>query len=93
MLEKVKLAIPVTTDAYDSDLQDLIDAAKLDLTETAGIVLPDPLDALAERAIITYCKMHFLSVSDKEYDRICTAYDKQKAQLMCAHNYIGGVQP
>ena len=31
MLTKVKLALRVTTDAFDSELNDLIDAAKLDL--------------------------------------------------------------
>ena len=31
MLAKVKLALRVTTTAYDNDLNDLIDAAKLDL--------------------------------------------------------------
>ena len=84
LLSKVKKAIPITTDAYDQDLTDLIEAAKLDLTETASIVLPDPLDALCERAIITYAKMHFLM---DEYAKLKPAYDEQKAQLSTSNRY------
>lgn len=87
LLDKVKLAIPLSTDAYDSDLNDLIDAAKLDLQKTAGVVLPSTLDALCERAIITYVKMHFISMTDSEYERMKASYDEQKAQLMTATGY------
>ena len=87
LLDKVKLAIPLSTDAYDSDLNDLIDAAKLDLEKTAGVQLPSTLDALCERAIITYAKMHFISMTDSEYERMKASYDEQKAQLMTATGY------
>lgn len=87
LLDKVKLAIPLNTDAYNSDLQDLIDAAKLDLQKTAGVQLPPTLDALCERAIITYAKMHFISMTDSEYERMKASYDEQKAQLMMATGY------
>lgn len=93
LIDKVKLAIPLATDAYDADLEDLLDAAQLDLEKTAGVVLPDPLDALVERAIITYVKMHFISMTDSEYARMKAAYDEQKAQLMMATGYTdwGGI--
>ena len=86
MLAKVKLALRLTTNAYDSDIQDLIDAAKLDLG-IAGVVLPTALDAVCERAIITYCKLHFLGLSDNEWDRLKASYDEQKAQLVTASGY------
>lgn len=86
MLEDVKLALPLKTDAYDSDLNRLIDAAKLDLG-IAGVVLPNPLDALVKQAIITYVRMHFISMTDSEYSRTKAAYDEQKAQLMMATGY------
>lgn len=86
MLAKVKLALRLTTNAYDSDIQDLIDAAKLDLG-IAGVVLPTALDAVCERAVITYCKLHFLGLSDNEWDRLKASYDEQKAQLVTATGY------
>ncbi len=84
MLEKVKLALRITTNAYDSELQDLIDAAKLDLG-IAGVVLPDTLDAIVSRAVVTYCKVHFGSPDD--FDRLKASYDEQKAQLSMATGY------
>ena len=59
MLAKAKLALRITTNAYDADIQGLIDAAVIDLG-IAGVVLPSTLDAICERAVITYCKLHFL---------------------------------
>lgn len=84
LLEKVKLALRISTDAYDSELTDLIDAAKLDLG-IAGVVLPDQSDALVTRAVITYCKMSFGLPED--YDRLKKSYDEQKAQLSNATGY------
>lgn len=82
MLEKVKLALRITTNAFDSELNDLISAAQLDLG-IAGVVIPDEIDAIVSRAVITYCKLHF--GEPDEYDRIKASYDEQKAQLsMCA---------
>ena len=84
MLDKVKLALRITTDAFDSELNDLIDAAKLDLG-IAGVVLPDELDAICQKAIITYCKVNFGEPDD--YDRLKACYDEQKAQLSMASGY------
>ena len=84
MLEIVKLALRITTDAYDSELNDLIDAAQLDMG-IAGVVIPDELDALVSRAIVTYCKIHFGEPDD--YDRLKASYDEQKAQLSMATGY------
>jgi hypothetical protein len=84
MLEQVKLALRISTTAYDTELTYLIEAAKLDLG-IAGVVLPDELDALVQKAIITYCKMSFGLPED--YDRLKRSYDEQKAQLSTATGY------
>lgn len=88
MLEKVKLALRITTTAFDSELNDLIDAAKIDLG-IAGVVVPvttdTALDAIITRAIVTYCKLHF--GEPDEYDRLKASYDEQKAQLSMATGY------
>lgn len=84
MLEKVKMALRITTNAYNDELNDLISAAQIDLG-IAGVVLPETLDAICQRAIITYCKLHFGEPDD--YDRLKASYDEQKAQLSMATGY------
>lgn len=84
MLEKVKLALRITTDAFDDELNDLIAAAKLDLG-IAGVVVPEQFDELVGLAIITYCKVHFGEPNN--YDRLKASYDEQKGQLMIATGY------
>lgn len=92
MLQKVKLALRITTDKYDSRINDLIDAAKLDL-KIAGVVLPDTLDAICEQAIITYCMLNFLGLSEEEFDRLQKSYDLQKGQLRTATGYTAWEVP
>ena len=84
MLELVKLALRITTDAFDAELNMLIAAAQTDLG-IAGVKLPAELDPICKRAIITYCKMNF--GEPDEYDRLKASYDEQKAQLSMATGY------
>lgn len=84
MLEKVKLALRIVTTKYDTELSDLIEAAQLDLG-VAGVVLPETIDTLVTKAIITYCKMSFGLPED--YERLKMSYDEQKAQLVTATGY------
>ena len=84
MLELVKLALRITTDAFDTELNLLIAAAQTDLG-IAGVTLPAELDPICQKAIITYCKMNF--GEPDEYDRLKASYDEQKAQLSMATGY------
>lgn len=84
MLELVKLALRITTSAFDDELNMLIKAAQADLG-IAGVTLPAELDPICQRAIITYCKMNF--GEPDEYDRLKASYDEQKAQLSMATGY------
>lgn len=84
MLDKVKMALRITTDAFDDELKDLIEAAQIDMG-IAGVVLSEEIDAIVTRAIITYCKMLFGLPED--YDRLKKSYDEQKAQLSNATGY------
>ena len=86
MLANVKAALRITVDNYDGELSTLIDAAQTDLG-IAGVVLPQELDAICERAVITYCKVHFSALTDGEYSRLKASYDEQKAQLATATGY------
>lgn len=84
MLELVKLALRIKTDAFDYELNDLIESAKLDLG-IAGVVIPEELDAIVRTAIITYCKLNFGIPDDAE--RLTKSYWEQKAQLTTATGY------
>ncbi len=83
MLARVKLAMRITTNAYDTEIQALIDAALLDLG-IAGVITSDA-DELVKRAVVTYCRLHFGSPDD--YDNLKASYDEQKAQLQTATGY------
>ena len=85
MLNKVKLALRVTTDAFDTEITDLILAACADLGIVGVTALSTTDDALLTRAIITYCRVHFGEPED--YDRLKKSYDEQKAQLISATGY------
>ena len=84
LLAKVKLALRIVTDDFDTELMDLIQAALLDLG-IAGVTNDSPSDFLVIRAVITYCRVHFGSPED--YDRLKASYDEQKAQLGMATYY------
>jgi len=84
ILSAVKMALRISTNAFDMQLQDLVEAAKLDLG-IAGVVLPPTMDAIVRTAIITYVRLHFGQPDD--YDRLKRSYDEQKAQLSTATGY------
>lgn len=85
MLSKVKMALRITTNAFDSELNDLISAACADLGVVGVEVLDTTTDPLLIRAIITYCRIHFGQPDD--YDRLKASYDEQKAQLISCTGY------
>ena len=79
MLDFVKMALRVTTDAFDDQLNILIEAAVADLG-IAGVVNIDTTnDPLIKQAVATYCLLNFGIPDDAE--RIRRSYDEQKAQL------------
>lgn len=85
MFAKVKRTLRLmTTDAFDEDILDLIEAAKSDLG-LAGVSNTDVTDPLVIRAVETYCKLHFGEPEDA--DRLKASYDEQKAQMSMATGY------
>ena len=84
MLEKVKLALRITTTAFDSELNDLIAAALADLG-IAGVTTITETDPLIVRAVTTFCRVNFGQPHD--YDKHKYSYDEQKAQLQVATGY------
>lgn len=85
MLNEVKMALRVTTTAYDDELNGLIESAKLDL-KIAG-VKTNSLDDVIKTAIKTYCKLNFGTPNSATYDYLKKSYDEQKAQMSNATGY------
>ena len=84
LIEDARMALRITSTAYDSEITRLINAAKGDLG-IAGVVLPSTLDEICETAVLTYVRMHFGSPAD--YDKLKASYDEQKAQLQMSTGY------
>lgn len=85
MLSKVKVALRITTTAFDGEITDLINAACADLGIVGVTATNTTTDPLLTRAIITYCRLNFGQPDD--YDRLKASYDEQKAQLITATGY------
>lgn len=85
MLALVKMALRITTNAYDTEITHLIAAACADLGVVGVTATTDTGDALLTKAIVTYCRMHFGEPSD--YERLKASYDEQKAQLISCTGY------
>ncbi len=89
LLSDVKLALRLTTDAYDSEIDLLIDAGIRDLG-FADVVTTEAeveLDPTLLRAVISYCRLNFGTPDPSDYDRMKASYDEQKAQLSMATGY------
>lgn len=88
MLSIVKMALRLSTDAFDSEISSQIAAAKADL-QLAGVVLPEAPenDDLIVMAVTTYVRMHF--GAPENYSQLKASYDEQKAQLISATGYQG----
>lgn len=84
MLEKVKLALSITADTFDDELNDLISAALLDLG-IAGLIDIDQTDALIILAVVTFCKMHFKT--PENFDRLAATYHSLKSTLGVVSDY------
>ena len=85
MLEAVKQALAITTDAFDDELNDLIMAALYDLGTNGISALSLQSDPLIIQAVKTYVRAHFHSPAD--YDRLLAAYEEQKGHLMNCTGY------
>lgn len=83
MLAKVKLALRLSSATFDSEINDLIGAALLDMG-VAGVDEAELTDPLIIRAVCTFCKMNY---DPDNYDRLKMSYDEQKAQMSMNSGY------
>lgn len=92
MLNRVKTALSITTNIFDTELQGHINAAVKDLNIAGvegGTVSTLTDDDIVANAIVSYCgymfeMMHGSLDRSEAYKR---AYDEQKAQLSMADGY------
>lgn len=89
LLSDAKLRLRLHTDAFDSEISDLIDAAAADLLNRNAIQEEQlsgvDIDPLIKRAIMTYVRAFFGTPEDPE--RLKADYDEQKATLMMTSGF------
>lgn len=83
-LKKVKTALRISGDDFDSEIIDLMNARFIDLS-IAGVEVPEEVDAIVDLAVNTFVKMHF--GNPENFDELKKSYDEQKAQLATATGY------
>lgn len=85
LLAKAKLTLRITTDAFDPEISDIIQAGYMDL-KTRGVLVDDNQDdPLVLRALMTYVRLNFGEPENPE--RLRSAYWEQKAALMTTSGY------
>jgi len=84
MLDKVRLALRLKGQVFDSEIEGLVAAALADL-RIAGIHAYER-DPLIERAVILYCKGHFGYIEGGE--RYIKAYELLRSSLSLSGDYI-----
>jgi len=95
LFDEVKkyLRIDASDTGFDGEIQDLIDAAQMDLIEVGVdtlIVHAVSIDPLIKRAIVTYAKANFGYESDSA-DQLNESYLKIKIFLMNNPDYMAVV--
>ncbi len=90
MLQRAKQALRISdsTDVFDDEITDLIEAARDDLA-LAGVVrekADSDTDSLIRRAVITYVKAHF-GWDNPDADRLQLSYDSLKRHMLLSFEY------
>lgn len=90
LLDKVKAACRVSSNAYDEELTDLIESGLDDMGITdikSEVLTSTDTDPLIRKAVITYCRMNFGYQDELAYNRLKASYDEQKSQLLMSGKY------
>lgn len=85
MLEKVKLSLRIKSNILDLEIEDLIEACKIDLS-ISGVKKIEESDPIINRAIILYCKANF-GLENKDSDKYQKSYDLLKQSLSLCGDY------
>ncbi|WP_228307288.1 head-tail connector protein [Priestia sp. J2] len=85
MIEKVRKSLRISHTALDEDIQDLIDAALMEL-QLSGIKKLDESDPLIIRAVTVYCKAEF-GFDNPDADRFRASFESLRTHLALAGDY------
>lgn len=85
MLEKVKLALRIKINSFDNEIEDLIEACKIDLS-MSGVKKINENDVIIQRSIIVYCKANF-GLDNKDSEKYQKSYDLLKQSLSLCGDY------
>lgn len=88
MLEVVRLALRISHNVLDKEIESLIRSARQDLM-LAGVSIrkaQSNTDPLIERAIVAYCKANF-GLNNKESEKFQLSYDMLKNRLTSSGEY------
>ena len=84
MLTLVKLALRITTTAFDDELNMLINACLLEMA-AMNVSVAEPYDEQVKAAVVAYCKWRFGNHEDKDqWEKI---YHTSLAQLKTMTGY------
>lgn len=91
LLDDVKAACRVTSNAYDAELNDLILSGFADIGITdvmaSMLVESENLNPLIKTAVKTYVKLHFGDMEDGAFERLKASYDEQKSQMLMSSTF------
>lgn len=88
MLEKVKLSLRIKNNKLDTDILDLIEACKIDLS-LSGVKVINESDPLIIQAIKLYCKANF-GLDNDNSEKYQTSYDLLKMSMSLCGDYNVG---
>lgn len=86
ILNDVKLSLRLSGESFDTELEMLIAACKIDL-ETSGLDLIDEEDELTKLAIITFAKSQF-GMSNSDSEKYQNSYNMLKTHMALSSNYL-----
>jgi len=88
LLDDAKLAIRMKSNTFDTEITDLLEAARLELIQ-AGIsseIAKKDDDPLIKRALITYVKANF-GFDNPDYEKFAESFISQKRALSLSGDY------
>ncbi|MED3972254.1 DNA-packaging protein [Priestia megaterium] len=85
MIEKVRKTLRISHTALDDDIQDLIDAALMEL-QLSGVKKLDEDDPLIIRAVKVYCKAEF-GFDNPDAERFRESFEALRTHLSLAGDY------
>lgn len=89
LLDEVKVALRVTSDAFDTEIQGLIEAAKRDLNRVGVDEALTDSDPLAKMAVVLFAKSRF-GYDNSEASRFEDAYRQTVVDILNSPTSYGG---